>query len=83
MVIVNLISFIKRYPALLTVDVNEQAIIIPEKPSVEIHYTGFFYKGLFSSTIRFEGEWTMTDYFLNELGEKEFYTCYGTWEMKK
>lgn len=79
----NLISFIKRYPSLLTVDEKGEVLIISAKPSLDIHYTDLFYKGLFSSTMRFEGEWTITDYYLNELGKKEFYTCYGTWEMKK
>ena len=79
----NLISFIKRYPGLLMVNENEETIVIPERPSVDIHYTGMFYKGLFSRTIRFEGEWTMTSYYLNDLDKKVFYTCHGTWTMKK
>jgi len=79
----NLISFIKRYPSLLTINENEQTIVVPDRPSIDIHYTGLFYQGLFSRTIRFEGEWTMTDYYLNEFGKKEFYTLNGTWTMKK
>ena len=79
----NLISFIKKYPSLLTEDDNGQTIVVPDKPSLEIHYTGFFYKGLFSKTIRFEGEWTITNFFLNESGEKTYFTLDGTWMMKK
>ncbi|HEX3166781.1 MAG TPA: hypothetical protein VHQ93_11025 [Chitinophagaceae bacterium] len=79
----NLISFIKKYPALLTIDDNLQTIVIPEKPSHEIHYTGFFYKGLFSRSIRFEGEWVMTDFILTENGKREYFNCTGTWNMKK
>src|SRR5688572_31884826 len=43
----NLISFIKKYPSLLTIDDNLQTIVIPEKPSLEIHYTGFSTKVFF------------------------------------
>jgi hypothetical protein len=66
----NLISFIKRYPGLLVVNENEETIVVPEKPSIDIHYTGMFYKGLFSRTLRFEGEWVMTSFYFNELGKK-------------
>lgn len=79
----NLISFIKKYPSLLTVDDNMQTIVIPDKPSLEIHYTGLFYKGLFSKTIRFEGEWTMTNLVITESGKKDYFTFDGTWTMEK
>src|SRR5678816_827474 len=61
----------------------EGTIVLPEKPSHEIHYTGFFYKGLFSRSIRFEGEWVMTDFILTENGKREYFNCTGTWNMKK
>jgi hypothetical protein len=79
----NLISFIKKYPALLNVDENFLTVIVPDKASLDIHYTGFYYKALFSKTMRFEGEWSMTDFFLDENGKKVFFTSHGTWKMKK
>ncbi len=79
----NLISFIKKYPSLLIVDENNQTVVVPEQPSLEIHYTGLLYKGLFSKTFRFEGEWSMTNSYIDEQGKKQFYTCNGSWKMKK
>lgn len=79
----NLISFIKRYPSLLTVDDKMQTIVIPDKPSLEIHYTGLYYKSFFSKTIRIVGEWTMTNLVLTESGKKDYFTFDGTWMMQK
>jgi hypothetical protein len=79
----NLISFIKKYPALLSADENGKVFAEPGKPSLEIHYTGFYYKGILSKTIRFEGEWNMTHFRVNESGKKDFYSLFGTWSMKK
>jgi len=79
----NLISFIKRYPGLLTIDEEFQTVALPDKPSLDIHYTGFYYKGIFSSKARFEGEWIITDYILNDAGQREYSNSGGVWMMSK
>jgi hypothetical protein len=79
----NLISFIKKYPGYLSEDDSYNPVIIPEKEPVPIHYTGFYYKGWFSRKIRFEGEWVLPGYYLDEKGKEVPFIFSGTWKMVK
>lgn len=79
----NYISFIKRYPGLLVINEVEEIVAVPKTTSLDIHYTGMLFKAFFSKRIYFEGEWSMTDCFITEYGEKLFSTWYGTWKLEK
>jgi|SRR5688572_1667873 len=79
----NYISFIKKYPALLSSDEHFNPLVIWEEPSAEIHYTGILTKTFFTNRYIFNGEWSLTDVFFDIAGKKQFLTNSGTWQMKK
>jgi hypothetical protein len=76
------IKFNKHYPGLMCADENMQTIVVPDQPSFDIIYTGYFSKSIFSRALSFRGEWSITQTFVSEQGPFEF-TVYGTWVMKK
>jgi hypothetical protein len=77
------ISFIKRYPCMVSSDENLNPILIRDEPSVDIHYTGILSKTFFTGKYVFNGEWSLTDIYFDENGNKIFQTSEGTWTMKK
>ena len=77
------VTFIKRYPSLLTIDENEKVTVFPDRPSHEVLYTGHVYKKLFSRKIYFKGRWDISGSFLDEDKNARYYTFGGTWEMEK
>ena len=77
------ISFIKRYPCMVGSDENLNPILIREEPSVDIHYTGILSTTFFTGKYVFIGEWSLTDVYLDDQGDKVFQTNEGTWTMKK
>jgi hypothetical protein len=79
----NYISFIKKYPALLTSDESLNPLVILEEPSADIHYTGILTRSFFTRRYVLTGEWSLTDIFLDETGKKQFQTNSGTWRLKK
>lgn len=79
----NYISFIKRYPCMLSSDEKLNPILIKDEPSVDIHYTGILSKTFFTGKFVFSGEWSLTDVYLDEQGNKVFQTNNGTWKMMK
>ncbi|HEX2536445.1 MAG TPA: hypothetical protein VHK69_22035 [Chitinophagaceae bacterium] len=79
----NFISFIKKYPGLLTVDEAGRDLVLHDQPSLPIHYTGAPYRRLFSRRLRMKGEWSLTQAIRNAQGQMEFYTGSGTWRMTK
>ncbi|HEX7903771.1 MAG TPA: hypothetical protein VF487_07825 [Chitinophagaceae bacterium] len=79
----DFITFIKRYPALLTEDENNNLVAHFDKPSVNIHYKGVLTKNLFSRIYFFKGEWEISGSYLDEMGQANYYTFAGKWRMQK
>ena len=77
------VTFIKRYPSLLTIDENGKVAVFSDKPSHEVLYTGHVYKKLFLRKIYFKGKWDISGFFLDENKNPRYYTFGGTWEMEK
>ena len=75
------ICFIKKYPALLAVDENDNMFVDHSKPSLEIHYTGRIRRTLFSARYFFEGRWKIHSSYLDENMQENYYTTDGDWEM--
>ena len=73
----NSISFIKRYPYYWQNEDEAGPRFIPKLPSQEVHYSGIFIDD------RFEGEWEITTFFVDEEGEPFAYRGNGHWHMKK
>ncbi|BAV04975.1 hypothetical protein SAMN05421788_11370 [Filimonas lacunae] len=73
----NLISFIKKYACAWSIDYNGNVIEYPQKPSHEIHYTGYFEEGLF------KGEWEiMSNKEVDRNGNILSNSLDGNWSMK-
>jgi len=79
----NYISMIKRYPCLTAFDENNNAVAVPDEPSLDIHYTGTLRKRGLGFWDFFEGEWTITASLVTEDGKTVFYTAGGEWTMKR
>jgi len=73
----NSITFIKRYPYYWHMEEDGATRFMPKLPSQEIRYSGHFNEG------KFEGEWEITNRYLNEKGEEVLYTGKGYWYMEK
>jgi hypothetical protein len=79
----NYISIIKKYPCLITANEENEMVAIPDKASLQIHYTGTLRKrGLFFGYF-FEGEWEVTTPIEDEEGEILYATGLGSWTMTR
>ena len=76
------ITFIKRYPSLLTLDENNQPLVVAEEPSLDIQYIGSLQKKIFSNKYILKGSWDISGSFLDKHGNANYYTDEGIWELK-
>lgn len=82
-VIGHRIWFSKRYPSLLTADENMQTIVVPDQPSLDIIYSGYYSGGLFSRAPSFRGEWKIIAPDIEVNGKIVTPIIGGKWSMKK
>jgi hypothetical protein len=73
----SLISFIKQYPCLCTIDEAGNVTLYENQPAHEIHYSGTLIND------HFEGEWEISMVCITEGGYPQEYICMGTWALYK
>lgn len=73
----NFTSFVKLYPWYCESDENGNLVTIKDKPSQEIHYTGYLNNDMF------EGEWEIHLEYIYETGEIGSFVYTGTWTMER
>jgi hypothetical protein len=76
------VSFIKRYPGLVTLNVQHQPVVVQDKPSEGIQYAGRLQNKFLSNKYVLIGQWDISGYALDEHGNAVYYTLEGTWEVK-
>lgn len=77
------ISFIKRYPGLLTMNENGQAIADYNQPPIPVRYEGRLKKRIFSKRYYFKGTWYIDYSFIDGDGIVNNYSSSGSWRMEK
>lgn len=75
------IEFVKKYPALLTIDDNEQTTVDHQLPAVPIIYKGVFRKSWLRRRLYIKGTWTITSLVPGPHDSTITLTVGGKWKM--